>query len=254
MRSRKPDSFGRRGPSPSKIPPLLAIVPYDIETIRKWAFRNNFVDRLEMMSEQYQGVTNPNYNQPAYQSAANPYNSAAHGSFAHSPSTYSSYPNYSGYSGYGGFSSPFGYGYGSMMGDTMWQGFLGQTAESLGRLNNLLSMTGMLVDHMSNHGKLLYSKGVEMHSWYNSLKSWTEKHSEWMERLGLQVESSWRTSEDEETRRRRMMIRRARSLLLLGFAVVILYLMRRRRKQTRRERWESIFHSGGPHVSRFNSP
>ena len=161
---------------------------------------------------------------------------------------YSPYPSYSGYSGYGSYGSPYGYGHGSMMGDNMWQGFLGQTAESLGKLNNLLSMTGMLVDHMSNHGKLLYTKGMEMHNWYQSVRSWTERHSEWMERLGLQIESSWRTSEDEEVRRRRMLVRRARSLILVGIVVVAFFLMRGRSKRSRQKHWESIY------SQRFNSP
>ena len=116
-----------------------------------------------------------------------------------------------------------------MGGEHLWQGFLGQTAESLGRLNNLLSMTGMLVDHMSNHGKLLYSKGVEFHTWYQGAKNWSENHSEWMEKLGLQIESSWRTQEDEHVRRRRMLVRRTRSILFLAFVVAVFFLMRKRK-------------------------
>lgn len=187
--------------------------------------------------------------QPGYQTAANPYSSSAFMGLGPGSQGYSSHPSYSGYGNYASYGSPFGLGYGSMTGDQMWQGFFGQTAESLGRLNNLLSMTGMLVDHMSNHGKLLYTKGTELHNWYKSVKSWAERHSEWMERLGLQLESGWRTSEDEEKRRRRMLVRRARTMILVSLLVLVFYLMRKSRKRTRQERWESIFQYSSPRFS-----
>ena len=155
---------------------------------------------------------------------------------------YSPYGSYSPYQSYGGFGSPYGYGFNNgMMGDHLWQGFLGQTAETLGRFNNLLQMTGMLVDHISNHGKLIYSKGVELHNWYHSMKNLSEKHSEWLERLGFQVESSWASHEEEEVRRRRMHIRRARTFIILAFVVTVFYLFRRRRRAAQASKWESIF-------------
>ena len=177
-----------------------------------------------------------------YHTAANPYGGSAFsgygGSSMYSPYSYSSMTPYGGYGGgYGGY----GYGYNSMMGEHMWQGFLGRTAETLGRFNNLLSMTGMLVDHISNHGKLLYTKGVELHSWYESVKSLSEKHSEWLERLGFQIESSWKSQEDEEVRRRRMLIRRTRTIIILAFVVALFYYARRRKASSRRAQWEAIY-------------
>ncbi len=137
---------------------------------------------------------------------------------------------------------------GGYMGDNLWQGFLGQTAESLGRFNNLLSMTGMLVDHISNHSKLLYSKGIELHNWYKSVKSLSEKHSEWMERLGFQVESSWASNEDEEIRKRRMLIRRTRTFLVLAFVFAVLYFARRKRKMAPQSNWDAIYRRP-PHIA-----
>lgn len=161
---------------------------------------------------------------------------------------YSPYPvsGMSPYSSYGGGFGGYGGGYNSMMGENMWQGFLGRTAETLGRFNNLLSMTGMLVDQVSTHGKLLYTKGTELHSWYQNVRSLTDKHSEWLERLGFQIESSWKTSEDEEVRRRRMLIRRTRTALILAFVVALFYFARRKRASSRRTHWESIYR-GHPH-------
>jgi hypothetical protein len=163
-------------------------------------------------------------------------------------SGYSPYTGMGGYGGMGGGFGGYGYGYNSMMGEHMWQGFLGQTAETLGRLNNLLSMTGMLVDHISNHGKLLYSKGIELQTWYENMKNWSEKHSEWMEKLGLQIESSWKTQEDEHTRRRRMLVRRARTIIIVAFLVVSFILYRRRQKVSRQQKWESIYRHSAPVV------
>lgn len=133
-----------------------------------------------------------------------------------------------------------------MQPDHLWQGYLGQAAESLGRMNNLLSMTGMLVDHISNHTKLIYQKGLEVHGWYKSMRNWSEKHSEWMERLGLQIESGWLTNEDEEVRRRRMFVRRTRTFLILGFILMVFYLMRRRMRPTRQQKWEAVYQYNAP--------
>jgi hypothetical protein len=157
-------------------------------------------------------------------------------------SSFSPHGSYPSYQGYGGYGTPYGCGYNSgVMGDNLWQGFLGQTAETLGRFNNLLSMTRMLVDHISNHGKLLYSKGVELHNWYHSMKNLSEKHSEWLERLGFQIESSWATNEEEEVRRRRMLIRRARTFIILAFVVTVFYLFRKSRRTAQSSKWESIY-------------
>ena len=180
-------------------------------------------------------------------SAANPYTQGGH------TSAFPNYPGYTGYStmtpyaSYGGVGNPYSYGFNSLPSEQLWQGFLGQTAESLGRLNNFLSMTGMLVDHLSNHTRLLYTKGQELHGWYQNLRSWGEKHSEWMERLGLQIESSWSTLEEEHVRRRRMLVRRARSLIILAFVCVVLHLMRKRRQPTRNEKLEAIYRFSHPH-------
>ena len=133
-----------------------------------------------------------------------------------------------------------------MQPDHLWQGYLGQAAESLGRMNNLLSMTGMLVDHISNHTKLIYQKGLEVQEWYKSMRNWGEKHSEWMERLGLQIESGWLTNEDEEVRRRRMLVRRTRTFMILGFIWMVFYLMRRRKRPTRQQKWEAVYQYNAP--------
>jgi len=191
------------------------------------------------MSESQPSHLQP-YSAASYSSAANPYSPAAYNNNQFM-SGYSPYSNMGGYGGYGGGFG--GYGYNSIMGDHMWQGFLGQTAESLGRLNNLLSMTGMLVDHISNHGKLIFSKGVELQNWYESAKNWGQKHTEWMEKLGLQIESSWKTPhDDEQTRRRRMLIRRTRTLIIFAFFVVSFLIFRRRRRVSRDQKWENIYH------------
>lgn len=189
------------------------------------------------------GVIQPG-NTPYY-SAANPYSSGIYGGNSMS-SSYSPYSSGMPFSGYGGGMSPYGGygGYNPMMGggDHMWQGFIGQTAEGLGRLNNLLSMTGMLVDHMSNHGKLLYSKGLEFHSMFEAIKTWSRDHSAWMEKLGLQIESSWQTNEDEEIRKRRMMVRRVRTMIIVGFFFTLFYYFRRSRRISRIKQWESIYY------------
>jgi hypothetical protein len=169
----------------------------------------------------------------------------------------SAYPGYSSYSslpGLGGYGNAYGYGYNSMFpGDNLWQGFLGQTAETLGRFNNLLSMTGMLVEHISNHGKLLYNKGSELHTWYQNLRHIGTKHSEWLERLGFHLESGWNTSEHEDVRRRRMMVRRTRTFLILAFIIIILLSTRAKQKRKRFQGWDSVYQgSHAPNHSRFN--
>lgn len=190
------------------------------------------------------------YSHP-YHSAANPYSSLNSG-FPGYNSGYSSYGAVNPYGGMGGVYGSYGYGYNSMPGDHLWQGLLGHTAESLGRLNNLLSMTGMLVEHVSNHGRLLYSKGIELHTWYHSFRSWTESHAEWMEKLGLQVESSWKTNEDESTRRRRMLVRRTRTIIIVLFVAFVLYFAKKRRRISRQDKWDSIYHSQAPLVRRYS--
>lgn len=188
---------------------------------------------------------------PPYHSAANPYSSSPYG-YGGASGSYQSYGSLMPYGSMGGVYGGYGYGYNSMPPDHLWQGFLGHTAESLGRLNNLLSMTGMLVEHISNHGRLLYSKGIEVHSWLNSLKLWTERHAEWMEKLGLQVESSWRTNEDESVRRRRMLVRRTRTIIIIAFLAFVIYFARKRRRYSRQAKWDSIYHSQAPIVRRIS--
>jgi hypothetical protein len=156
--------------------------------------------------------------------------------------SYQPYSNTTPYYGMGGFGGSYGYGYTTnYAGENLWQGVLGQTAETLGRLNNLLSMTGLLVDHISNHGKLLYSKGVELHKWYEDAKTLGDKHSEWLIRLGFQVEAGWTSNDSEEVRRRRMMIRRTRTVLIFGLIIASFYLFRKRRKLSRRSFWDSMY-------------
>jgi hypothetical protein len=203
------------------------------------------------MTDQQSGSSHLQTYAPTYHSAANPYSSGISGQGGFSGG-YSSYGSLSPYGGMGGIYGGYGYGYNSMPGDHLWQGFLGHTAETLGRLNNLLSMTGMLVEHISNHGRLIYSKGVEVHSWYNSLKTWTERHSEWMEKLGLQVESSWKTNENEPVRRRRMMVRRVRTIIIMAFIGFVIYFAKKRRSRTRKAKWDSIYHSQAPLVRRVS--
>ena len=192
------------------------------------------------MTEDQNITTNPYSSSSNHPSAFNPYGMSSYSGLP--GSTYSSYSSYPSYGGMGGFGSPYGYGYGGGLGgDHLWQGFLGQTAESLGRFNNLLSMTGMLVEHISNHGKLLYGKGLELHKWYNEMRALSEKHSEWMERLGFQIESGWATNEDEEVRKRRMLIRRTRTFLILGFVITLFYYAVKKRRSNRAKRWETIY-------------
>lgn len=172
-------------------------------------------------------------------------------------STAAAYPSYSSYSsfpGLGGYGNSYGYGYNSMFpGDNLWQGFLGQTAETLGRFNNLLSMTGMLVEHISNHGKLLYNKGSELHAWYQNLRSFGSKHSEWLERLGFQIETGWNTSEKEDVRRRRMMVRRTRTFLILAFIIIIFLSTRTKQKRREVNSLDSVYRRmQAPNPQRFN--
>lgn len=178
-------------------------------------------------------------------SAANPYMQNGYGMSGYGMSNVSPMSSYSPYSSYGGGMGSYMGGYGgynhALMGDNMWQGFLGQTAESLGRINNFLSMTGMLVEHVSNHSKLLYGKGVEFHTWYQGMKEWSEKHSEWFERLGFQIEAGWKTNESEEIRKRRMLIRRVRTILLAGILLSVVLLMRRKKRASRRRSWDQIY-------------
>ena len=189
---------------------------------------------------------------PPYHSAANPYNTLGYGQSSFS-NGYSSLSSMSPFGGYGGMYGGYGYGYNSMPGDHLWQGFLGHTAESLGRLNNLLSMTGMLVEHISNHGKLLYSKGLELNGWYHNLRSFTEGHSEWMENLGLQIESSWKTNEDEAIRRRRMLVRRVRTIIIVAFVAFVVYFAKKKKRYSRQAKWDSIYHSKTPVIrNRFS--
>jgi hypothetical protein len=178
-------------------------------------------------------------------SAANPYMQSSMGTtgFGYGGSQpYSSYTPYQSY-GFGSQMGFGGYGQSPMMGDNMWEGFIGETAKTLGRLNNFLTMTGMLVDHVSNHSKLLYSKGVEFHGWYTGVREWGNQQTEWMERLGLQIEAGWRTNESEEVRRRRMMIRRVRTILIMGFFVLLTLLIARRRTTKRTRALENIYSS-----------
>lgn len=180
-------------------------------------------------------------------SAANPYMQNGYGSSGYGMSSTTGMSPYSGYNSYGGMGSIMGYGgYNSpMMGEHMWQGFLGQTAESLGRLNNFLSMTGMLVEHVSNHSRLLYGKGVELHTWYQGMKDWSEKQSEWLERLGFQIEEGWRTNESEEVRKRRMIIRRVRTMLLGGILLATVIILRRQKRSSRQQSWNRIYTGRG---------
>lgn len=205
---------------------------------------------VRMSGDSHPVSSHPYLSSGAYNTPFGGHEGYGSGAFA-STSAFNPYGSYSPYQSYGGFGSPYGYGYNNgPMGNNLWQGFLGETAETLGRFNNLLSMTGMLVDHISNHGKLLYSKGVELHSWYRSMKNFTEKHSEWLERLGFQIESGWACNEEEEVRRRRMHIRRARTLIILAFVVFVFYLSRRRRRLAQSSKWESIYrgHSHSPRM------
>lgn len=203
-------------------------------------------DFFRMSSELHQNNLQQPYQAP-YHSAANPFSAGMFGG-AGMQQPYPQYGNQNLYSGYGGGMSSFGYGggYNPMMGgEQMWQGMIGQTAEGLGRLNNLLSMTGMLFEHISNHGKLLYSKGVEFHSFVEAVRNWGQSHSVWMENLGLQIESSWHTNEDEETRRRRMLVRRVRTMIIVAFFLSVFYFLRRKQRISKLQQWESIYHHPG---------
>lgn len=141
-------------------------------------------------------------------------------------SPYFNHPQYGGM----GYPSQYGmYGYSGMPSDNLWQGVLGNAAESLGRVNNLLTMTGMLVDHISNHVKMIYTKASEFHDGVVAVRQWSERHSEWMERLGLQIESGW-TGEDEQTRKKRMQLRRARTIgIIVLIGLFLAYALRRGR-------------------------
>lgn len=170
--------------------------------------------------------------------AANPYSSAAY-----APSSFGMSPYSSAYSPFGAYGGGTGMGYSGMFGDHLWQGFLGQTAESLGRINNLLTMTGMFVDHMANHSRMLYTRASELHSWYKHVKQWSEHHSEWMERLGLQVESGWRGSEDENVRKREIKFRRIRTLIIILLLIIFIISIKKKFKSNNSSinEWNAIY-------------
>jgi hypothetical protein len=184
-------------------------------------------------------------------SAANPYSSVAYptGVFGGASPGFGGYSSSSGYGGYGSYGSSFG-GYGGMgygvgypgggTGENLWQGVLGQAAESLGRANNFLQMTGMFVDHTSNHCKMLYAKGAELYQWYQSIRQWGQRNDDWMERLGFQIESGWK-GEDEGTRRRRMIQRRLRTIFILMICLVGVYSVTRRRRGKNYHQFEEIY-------------
>ena len=109
------------------------------------------------------------------------------------PSLGGQFANFTGYNPYGGFgSSSFGYGLGS---EQLWGGFLGKTAETLCRLNNLLSMTGMLLEHLSSHSNLLYSKSQELVSLADRAKGWFK--DDWKWKLGFALPPSRRVRREE---------------------------------------------------------
>ena len=168
--------------------------------------------------------------------------------YCHTQQSLSAYPSSHGYvsstiNPYGSWhGSAYGFNsYNPMSNEHLWQGYFGRSAEYLGRLNNFLSMTGMLVDNISNHVKLLYSKGQELQIWYAKLVTFTNGHSKMMETLGFQVESSWLLNENEENLRRRMWIRRIRTFLLVSLLFAFLNRFRKRTNNKRRNKLEEAF-------------
>jgi len=141
--------------------------------------------------------------------------------------------NFGGYPG----AMPFG-GMGGMYqgmypgGDQLWTGVLGQTAESLGKLNNLLSMTGMLVEHVSNHAKLLFVKAQELYLFSLSCKNYIEKNkAEISAQLGIELDPSpYRSLEERQALLRLRRIRAAGALALTLAAGLLLRRLRRRPK------------------------
>jgi hypothetical protein len=190
-------------------------------------------------SDQHPGVSNRSVYDPAY-SAMNPH-FQSHGAGSYHtgfPSYIASSPN--------PYASLYGGNYGmnpynALTNEHLWQGYLGRSAEYLGRLNNFLSMTGMLVDHISNHAKLLYAKSQELQSWYYDFANFATRHTEILERLGFQVESGWLQNVSNEELRRRMLIRRMRSLIVAGIVIILLFRLRQRRRRSRLDRLEEAF-------------
>ena len=112
----------------------------------------------------------------------------------------------------------------------MWTGILGQTAESLGKLINVLSMTGMLVEHVSNNAKLLFVKAQELYMFSMVCKRYLHQHrAEILSQLGVEMDSNqYRILEErlKELRYRRI---RSGSVILLIFSLLTLLTRRLRR-------------------------
>ena len=145
------------------------------------------------------------------------------------------YPGNMPYGGMGGMYPGMYPGFG---GDQLWTGVLGQAAESLGRLNNLLSMTGMLVEHVSSHTKLLYVKAQELYIFSLTCRRYCEKNkAEIYSQLGLEIDQNPQRSLEE--RQRELFFRRFRSggVLILLAAVSIAIS----RKLKNRPKFEAAF-------------
>jgi hypothetical protein len=138
-----------------------------------------------------------------------------------------------GYGGmYGGMQGMYG-GMGCMGSDQMFTGILGQTAESLGKLNNLLSMTGMLVEHVSNHAKLLFVKAQEFYMFCENNKLVFQRNkTDIYVQLGLIVDPN--EYKDLEERKKQLFLNRLRSSSVFALIIIILVLLRRRRSNFER--------------------
>ena len=112
----------------------------------------------------------------------------------------------------------------------MWTGILGQTAESLGKLNNVLSMTGMLVEHVSNHAKLLLVKAQELYLFTMVCKRYIHQNkSEILAQLGIEIDSNPYRSLEE--RQKELVFRRIRSgSTMILTCLVLSVLIRKLRK------------------------
>ena len=165
---------------------------------------------LHSQCTQDPGLNIPSFNVPT----AAPYGYSGFGSM----------PGYSNFGGYGGYGS----GLMGLGGEQLWGGILGKSAESLGRLNNLLSMTGMLVEHVSNHSRLLYGRGQEFYAFAQEAKSYLEiNHPHRLEQIGFGG------NEDDRLKRR---LRAGGATAL--FLILFFWFLRKNRTQ----KFENIFH------------
>lgn len=120
------------------------------------------------------------------------------------------------------------------MSDQMWTGVIGRAAENLGKINNFLTMTGMLLDHVSQHGKLFANRFTEVRSWFEYLAALPFAKVSVIIRVLKQLEASKTSGDvyadsllsDQERKDRRIKkVRRILVVLLLGLLMALICSM-----------------------------